>query len=123
MTILLGILLRVATPFWSLVENLVNNMLPSFSHNASSIPFFCKLFAKMNLFKYRIIMRYNVSQCYYCTIYRSALVNNNVFAAFAVKWNFHKYIKVISTEMYASVHKFVQHQKSRQDRIQVEQVT
>ena len=53
---------------------------------------------------------------------RSALVNNNVFAALAVKWNYHKYIKFISTQMYESVHRFVQHQKARQDRIQVEQV-
>ena len=54
--------------------------------------------------------------------FRSALVNNNVFAALAVKWNLHKYIKYNSTQLYSAVNKFVQHQKSRNDRIQVEQV-
>ncbi|XP_067939419.1 endoribonuclease Dicer-like [Watersipora subatra] len=52
---------------------------------------------------------------------RSALVNNNVFAALAVKWNFHKYIKFISTQMYERVHRFVLHQKARNDRIQIDQ--
>lgn len=59
----------------------------------------------------------------YAVYFRSALVNNNVFAALAVKWNLHKYIKYNSAQLYSSVNKFVQHQKSRNDRIQVEQVS
>lgn len=71
---------------------------------------------KMN-FKIKCIVK-----CRVLSTHRSALVNNNVFAALAVKWNYHKYIKFISTQMYVGVHKFVQHQKARNDRIQVEQV-
>ena len=50
------------------------------------------------------------------------MVNNNVFAALAVKWNFHNYIKFVSTQMFDKIHRFVQHQKQRKDRIEVEQV-
>ena len=38
---------------------------------------------------------------------RSALVNNNIFACLAVKWNFHKYFKAISPQLFVLIEKFV----------------
>lgn len=46
---------------------------------------------------------------------RSALVNNNIFAALAVKWDFHKYFKAISPSLFAVIDKFVVWQKERED--------
>jgi hypothetical protein len=38
---------------------------------------------------------------------RSALVNNNMFACLAVRWNFHKYFKAISPQLFGVIEKFV----------------
>ncbi|KAK3092704.1 hypothetical protein FSP39_006212 [Pinctada imbricata] len=48
---------------------------------------------------------------------RSALVNNNIFAALAVKWDFHKYFKAISPPLFHVIEKFVARQKEREDEI------
>uniref|UniRef100_K1QXR8 ribonuclease III n=1 Tax=Magallana gigas TaxID=29159 RepID=K1QXR8_MAGGI len=48
---------------------------------------------------------------------RSALVNNNIFAALAVKWDFHKYFKAISPPLFGVIEKFVARQKEREDEI------
>ncbi|KAL4237619.1 Endoribonuclease Dicer [Mactra antiquata] len=48
---------------------------------------------------------------------RSALVNNNIFAALAVKWNFHKYFKAISPSLFYVIEKFVSRQKDKEDEI------
>ncbi|OWF53355.1 endoribonuclease Dicer-like [Mizuhopecten yessoensis] len=51
---------------------------------------------------------------------RSALVNNNIFAALAVKWDFHKYFKAISPPLFQVIEKFVAKQKERDDEIDLE---
>ncbi len=51
---------------------------------------------------------------------RSALVNNNIFAALAVKWDFHKYFKSISPALFHVIEKFVARQKDKEDEIDVE---
>jgi len=38
------------------------------------------------------------------------LVNNNIFACLAVKWNFHKYFKTVSPQLFAVIEKFVRWQ-------------
>ncbi|KAH3846058.1 hypothetical protein DPMN_088351, partial [Dreissena polymorpha] len=48
---------------------------------------------------------------------RSALVNNNIFAALAVKWDFHKYFKAISPSLFSVIEKFVLRQKEKEDEI------
>ena len=48
---------------------------------------------------------------------RSALVNNNIFAALAVKWDFHKFFKAISPSLFTVIDKFVVRQKEREDQI------
>lgn len=48
---------------------------------------------------------------------RSALVNNNIFAALAVKWDFHKFFKAISPSLFVVIDKFVVRQKEREDQI------
>ena len=48
---------------------------------------------------------------------RSALVNNNIFAALAVKWDFHKFFKAISPSLFIVIDKFVLRQKEREDAI------
>ncbi|XP_060562889.1 endoribonuclease Dicer-like [Ruditapes philippinarum] len=48
---------------------------------------------------------------------RSALVNNNIFAALAVKWDFHKYFKAISPSLFHVIEKFVSRQKEKEDEI------
>lgn len=48
---------------------------------------------------------------------RSALVNNNIFAALAVKWDFHKYFKAISPSLFFVIEKFVCRQKEKEDEI------
>ena len=52
---------------------------------------------------------------------RSALVNNNIFAALAVKWDFHKYFKAISPHLFSVINKFVTWQKERGDVIALEE--
>ena len=52
---------------------------------------------------------------------RSALVNNNIFAALAVKWNFHKYFKAISPQLFNVIDKFVSWQKERNDEINLDE--
>lgn len=44
---------------------------------------------------------------------RSALVNNNIFAALAVKWGFHCYFKAISPSLFAVIDRFVTKQKEK----------
>lgn len=39
---------------------------------------------------------------------RSALVNNNIFAYLAVKWDLHKYIKYVSASLFDVINKFVE---------------
>ncbi|XP_048244529.1 serine-rich adhesin for platelets-like isoform X2 [Haliotis rufescens] len=51
---------------------------------------------------------------------RSALVNNNIFAALAVKWDFHKYFKAISPALFHVIEKFVARQKDKEDEIDIE---
>ena len=48
---------------------------------------------------------------------RSALVNNNIFAALAVKFDFHKFFKAISPSLFIVIDKFVSRQKERGDEI------
>ena len=52
---------------------------------------------------------------------RSALVNNNIFAALAVKWNFHKYFKAISPQLFGVIDKFVTWQKDKNDEIDLDE--
>ncbi len=51
---------------------------------------------------------------------RSALVNNNIFAMLAVKWDFHKYFKAISPQLFLVIDKFVCQQKEKNDEIGLE---
>ena len=51
---------------------------------------------------------------------RSALVNNNIFAALAVKWDFHKYFKAISPSLFYVIEKFVARQKEKEDEIDLD---
>jgi len=44
---------------------------------------------------------------------RSALVNNNIFAYIAVKYDFHKYFRCYSNELFSLIDKFVQAQKTK----------
>ncbi|CAF0778180.1 unnamed protein product [Adineta ricciae] len=44
---------------------------------------------------------------------RSALVNNNIFAYIAVKYDFHKYFRCHSNELFSLIDKFVQAQKDK----------
>ena len=52
---------------------------------------------------------------------RSALVNNNIFAALAVKWDFHKYFKAVSPQLFHVIDKFVSWQKERNDEINLDE--
>ena len=52
---------------------------------------------------------------------RSALVNNNIFAALAVKWEFHKYFKAVSPQLFEVIDKFVNWQKEQSDQILLEE--
>lgn len=38
---------------------------------------------------------------------RSALVNNNIFATLAVKWDFHRYFRAVSPQLFDVIDKFV----------------
>lgn len=46
---------------------------------------------------------------------RSSLVNNNIFAYLAVKFDFYKYFKYTSPQIFSIVDSFVQNQKKRND--------
>lgn len=52
---------------------------------------------------------------------RSALVNNNIFAALAVKWDFHKYFKAVSPQLFTVIDKFVAWQKDKHDEINLDE--
>ncbi len=52
---------------------------------------------------------------------RSALVNNNIFAYLAVKYDFHRYFKYLSHEMFTIVDNFVQNQKKKNDEFDLEE--
>ncbi|KAK3597389.1 hypothetical protein CHS0354_040114 [Potamilus streckersoni] len=52
---------------------------------------------------------------------RSALVNNNIFAALAVKWDLHKYFRAISPSLFHVIDKFVARQKEKEDEIDIEE--
>ena len=52
---------------------------------------------------------------------RSALVNNNIFAALAVKWDFHKYFKALSPQLFLVIDKFVCRQKENNDEINMDE--
>lgn len=52
---------------------------------------------------------------------RSALVNNNIFAYLAVKYDFHKYFKYLSPDMFTIVDSFVLNQKKRNDEFDLEE--
>lgn len=44
---------------------------------------------------------------------RSALVNNNIFAFLAVKWNYHKFLKYIAPQLFVVIERFVSWFESR----------
>ena len=52
---------------------------------------------------------------------RSALVNNNIFAALAVKWDFHKFFKEVSPPLFQVINKFVEFQRDRGDQLDVDE--
>ena len=52
---------------------------------------------------------------------RSALVNNNIFAALAVKCNFHKFFKALSPQLFLVIDKFVSRQKENNDEINMDE--
>ncbi|GFO41771.1 endoribonuclease dicer [Plakobranchus ocellatus] len=53
---------------------------------------------------------------------RSALVNNNIFAALAVKWGFHKYFKAVSPALFQVIDTFVKFQEGKdQDHIDIDE--
>ena len=69
--------------------------------------------------------RYTILCCYLIlgvlTDLRSALVNNNIFASLAVKWNFHKYFLSLSPQLFTVMDKFISWQKSRNDEINIDE--
>lgn len=46
---------------------------------------------------------------------RSALVNNTIFASLAVKYDYHKYFKAISPELFHVIDDFVQFQLEKNE--------
>ena len=58
-------------------------------------------------FQFTLLLHWRVGVL---TDLRSALVNNNIFACLAVKWNFHKYFKMVSPQLFAVIEKFVRWQ-------------
>ena len=52
---------------------------------------------------------------------RSSLVNNNIFAYLAVKYEFYKYFKYFSPSLYTIIENFVQNQKQRNDEFDLEE--
>ena len=52
---------------------------------------------------------------------RSALVNNNIFAYLAVKYEFYKYFKYFSPALYTIIENFVLNQKKRNDEFDLEE--
>ena len=83
--------------------------------------------SKVNVNMIKIIVIFNEFILYFVcllgvlTDLRSALVNNNIFAALAVKWDFHKYFMFVSPQLFAVIDKFVARQKSVNDEIYVEE--
>ena len=49
-------------------------------------------------------------------------MNNNIFAALAVKWDFHKYFKAVSPQLFHVIDKFVDSRKQKNDEICLEEV-
>jgi dsRNA-specific ribonuclease len=52
---------------------------------------------------------------------RSALVNNNIFAYLAVKYEFYKYFKYLSPSLFTIIDNFVRNQKKRNDEFDLEE--
>lgn len=52
---------------------------------------------------------------------RSSLVNNNIFAYLAVKFDFYKYFKYTSPQIFTIVDSFVQNQKKRCDEFELDE--
>ena len=52
---------------------------------------------------------------------RSALVNNNIFAYLAVKYEFYKFFKYLSPDLFTIVNNFVCNQKKRNDEFDLEE--
>ena len=52
---------------------------------------------------------------------RSALVNNNIFAYLAVKYEFYKYFKYSSPVMFTIIDNFVRNQKNRNDEFDIDE--
>ena len=52
---------------------------------------------------------------------RSALVNNNIFAYLAVKYEYYKYFKYLSPTLFTIIDNFVQHQKKRNDEFDLDE--
>jgi endoribonuclease Dicer len=52
---------------------------------------------------------------------RSALVNNNIFAYLAVKFEFYKYFKYFSPNLFTIIENFVRNQKSRNDEFDLDE--
>lgn len=48
---------------------------------------------------------------------RSALVNNNMFAWLAVAWNYHKFFRAISPQLFEVINKFVAWHRSHSDQV------
>ena len=46
---------------------------------------------------------------------RSALVNNTIFASLAVKYDYHKYFKAVSPELFHVIDDFVQFQLEKNE--------
>lgn len=46
---------------------------------------------------------------------RSALVNNTIFASLAVKYDYHKYFKAVSPELFHVIDDFVQFQMEKNE--------
>lgn len=52
---------------------------------------------------------------------RSSLVNNNIFAHLAVKYEFYKYFKYLSPSLFTIIDNFVQNQKNRNDEFDLDE--
>ncbi len=53
--------------------------------------------------------------------FRSALVNNNIFAYLAVKYDYYKYFKYCSPTLFTIIDNFVCNQKKRNDEFDLEE--
>ena len=54
-------------------------------------------------------------------ILRSALVNNNIFAHLAVKYEYYKYFKYVSPTLFTIIDNFVCNQKKRNDEFDLDE--